>query len=78
MKNNATGGTVYGLGLINVSIDETLRRHESKPNAHEFGEPEMRRWYTEKDVLGLDEERLIPEKSSLTATVRRIKSEIKL
>jgi len=35
-----------------VSLEETLRRHATKPNAGDFGEKEMRRWYKEHDALG--------------------------
>src|SRR6266536_5017044 len=30
---------------LDVSLDETLKRHLTKPDAHEFGEKEMRQWY---------------------------------
>lgn len=36
---------------------ETLLRHQTKPNCHEFGESDMRRWWKEKDYIGI-----IPEK----------------
>ena len=46
---------------FDVSIEETLRRHETKSNKQEFGEAEMRDWYREKDYLGLENEYTIPE-----------------
>lgn len=42
---------------FNISFEETLRRHETKPDAHEFGAEEMREWYQERDLVeGLSEE----------------------
>ena len=43
---------------FNISLDETLRRHETKPNFHEFGETRMREWYIENDTLDLAHEML--------------------
>ena len=34
-----------------ISFEETLRRHQTKPNRDEFGEADMRRWWREKDFL---------------------------
>ena len=36
---------------FDIPFEETLRRHATKPNAHEFGEDEMREWWSEHDVL---------------------------
>ncbi len=46
---------------FDVSFSETLRRHGLKPNANEFGEAEMQKWYKEKDLLHMPGEQLIPE-----------------
>jgi hypothetical protein len=42
-----------------IPFEETLRRHETKDKRFEFGEAEMRRWWNEKDYIGI-----IPEKVS--------------
>jgi adenylate kinase family enzyme len=42
---------------FDIPFEETLSRHQNKPNAHEFGEKEMRRWWNDKDFLTM-----IPEK----------------
>lgn len=34
-----------------LPFEETLRRHETKPNRGDFGEADMRRWWVEKDYL---------------------------
>lgn len=36
---------------FDLPFEETVRRHIQKPNSHEFGEREMRRWWREKDYL---------------------------
>ena len=40
---------------FDIPFEETLRRHKTKPNAHEFGEKELRDWWKEKDMLGVDD-----------------------
>jgi predicted kinase len=57
---------------LDVSLDETLRRHTTRPQAAEFTPAEMRGWYTPRDLLGFDDEQVIPQSSSLAATVARI------
>jgi adenylate kinase family enzyme len=49
---------------FDISFEETLRRHQTKPNAHEFGEKEMRRWYVANDVLNLPGEKLFTNDQS--------------
>ena len=46
---------------FDVSFEETVRRHATKPNAREFGESEMRQWWKDQDVLGVPGERRISE-----------------
>ncbi|MER5392710.1 kinase [Saccharopolyspora sp. NPDC002686] len=60
---------------LDVSFEETLRRHETRPKAAEFGPEEMRAWYREHDVLRLPSEQVIPETSSLEQTTHRILAE---
>ncbi len=63
---------------FDVSLKETLKRHETKHNAREFGEKEMRGWYNEVNHLGIEDEIIIPESSSLEESVGRILAETKL
>jgi adenylate kinase family enzyme len=57
---------------FDISFEETLNRHETKPNAHEYGEKEMREWYQERDLVeGLDE-RLIGSEVSQEEIVMRV------
>jgi ABC-type oligopeptide transport system ATPase subunit len=57
---------------FDVSLDETVKRHQSKPNAHEFGEEQMREWYKPQDLLGFVEEKVIPEYFSQKQVVNTI------
>ena len=36
---------------FDIPFEETLNRHQQKPNSHEFGEKEMREWWNDKDLL---------------------------
>ena len=40
-----------------LSFEETLKRHESK-GVTDFGEMEMKSWFTPKDFIGLENEKL--------------------
>lgn len=57
---------------FDISVDETVRRHQHKPNKDDFGEEDMRRWYKRNDVLDIEDEEIIPESSSVEETVKRL------
>lgn len=57
---------------MDIPFDETVRRHNTKPHAHEFGESEMRQWWKEKDVTHFPEEKIIPVDSTLEQSVQTI------
>ena len=57
---------------FDIPFDETLRRHATKPNAHEFGEAEMRQWWRSSDVLGVKEEQIFNEKMSADDMLKNI------
>lgn len=59
-----------------LPFEETLKRHESKPNSSEFGEKEMRGWWIEKDYIGFLPEKTITENMSLDETVGMILSDV--
>ncbi len=63
---------------FDVSFDETLKRHTTKPNAHEFGEKEMREWYKPNQHTGFDSERIIPESFTIDAAVKKILTETEI
>ncbi|MFJ2198836.1 kinase [Streptomyces violaceusniger] len=57
---------------LDVPFAETLRRHATKPQADEYGEPEMRDWYRPLDLLPGGGETVIPATSALAETVGRV------
>jgi predicted kinase len=63
---------------LDVSLDETLRRHLTRPQAAEFGAREMRQWYRPRDFLASINERVIPQASTPAETVSLILAETQL
>jgi predicted kinase len=63
---------------LDVSLEETLRRHLTRPQAAEFGAHEMRDWYRPRDLLASVNECVIPERFSLPETVELIMAEARL
>ncbi|MEA3323065.1 MAG: zeta toxin family protein [Patescibacteria group bacterium] len=61
---------------LDISFDETLRRHKTKYNADEFGKSEMRSWYKKKDILNFSGERVLGEELSKKQIVEIINSEV--
>lgn len=48
---------------FDLPFEETLKRHQTKPNHGDFGEEEMRRWWREKDFSNiLNEVRITSDK----------------
>jgi predicted kinase len=63
---------------LDVSMDETLRRHTTRPQAAEFGPDYMRQWHRPGDLLTEVRERIIPETSTLPKTISLILAETQL
>ncbi len=57
---------------LDISLEETIRRHATRPQAAEFTPDDMRSWYLRCDLLGCVPERVIGEASSLRQTVDAI------
>lgn len=57
---------------FDVSFEETLRRHETRPQRTLFGPEHMRDWWLDHDLLTVIPEAIIPESSTLDETVARI------
>lgn len=68
---NEFGNQIFAY-YFDIPFEETLNRHKQKPNAHEFGEKEMRKWWNEKDLLGIIPEILIHKELSLNEIVDMI------
>ncbi|MEV6250397.1 kinase [Streptomyces sp. NPDC051742] len=64
-------GPTHGY-YLDVPFEETLARHATKPIASEFGEPELRAWYRERDMLPGAVETVIGAESTVHETVERI------
>ena len=64
-------GHIYAY-YFDLPFEETLKRHRQKPNANDFGEPEMRRWWREKDYLDHIHEKTISKEMSIRETVELI------
>lgn len=62
---------------FDVSFEETLRRHETRPQKDWFGPEHMRSWWIEHDLLTVIQEEIIPEASTAEETVERILNDIK-
>lgn len=58
--------------IYDLSFEETLRRHSTKPVATAFGEAEMRQWYRGLQPIADLDESVITADDSLDATVARI------
>jgi adenylate kinase family enzyme len=59
---------------FDISFEETIKRHRTKPNKNEWSEADMKEWYNHKDFMGYDFEYTISEKSTKNDTVKKIKT----
>lgn len=48
-----------------ISFEETVRRHQTKPNRMEFTSEDMKRWWNENDVLNIQNEQILSEDMSI-------------
>ena len=58
---------------FDVSLEETLRRHATRPKLTQFSETEMREWYPPAHKSGHKFEHIIPEHFSIEETIEYIK-----
>ena len=63
---------------LDVSWEETVRRHATRPQAAEFGVDDMRDWYRPRDLLTAVREQVIPETSTLQETTSLILAQARL
>jgi len=61
---------------IDVSIEETINRHKTKPIASEVTDEQLRSWYQPKNYLDVPGEVIIGDASSLKDTVDLIKGSV--
>lgn len=63
---------------LDVSWEETVRRHATRPQAADFGVDDMRDWYRPRDLLTAVREQVIPETSTLQETTSLILAQARL
>lgn len=71
------GTEVYAY-YFDLPFEETLERHQTKPNCNEFGEEAMRRWWREKDFSDVLRERIITSEKEIPDIVTEICRDINL
>lgn len=71
LANHLYGEGVYAY-YFDLPFEETLKRHQTKPNCHEFGEEAMRGWWLEKDYSNILNERSITVEKDLECIVAEI------
>jgi len=64
--------------FLDVGFSETLKRHDTKPQAREYGEAEMRSWWLERDFLPGRFEQVITAGESAEAAATRIMTDARL
>ena len=73
-------GELYGDGIYayyyDLPFEETLSRHGTRLCREEFGEEAMRRWWVEKDYLGIKGERILHKEKGMEDTVNDIYREV--
>ncbi|WP_155373892.1 kinase [Catellatospora vulcania] len=57
---------------LDIPFDETVRRHGTRPQVTDFTPEQMRGWYRERDVLGVDGEHVIGPESTFDDSVALI------
>ncbi|WP_144123865.1 kinase [Catellatospora sichuanensis] len=57
---------------LDIPFEETVRRHATRPQSADFTTDQMRGWYRERDVLGVDGEHVIGPESSFDDSVALI------
>lgn len=65
-------GTEIYAYYFDLPFEETLKRHQTKPNCHDFGEEAMRRWWREKDFSDVLNEICITAEKDMENIVKDI------
>ena len=65
------GSDIYAY-YFDIPFEETVRRHQTRSKAAEFGADEMREWWKEKDYLDMIKENIITEDMSKDEIVNEI------
>lgn len=62
---------------FDLPFEETLRRHQNRDKIHEFGAEAMRRWWNEKDYIGMLNEQTLSADQRIEYIVEKIINDIK-
>lgn len=67
---------LYGTNIFayyfDLPFEETLKRHQTKPNCNDFGEEAMRRWWRDKDFSDVLNEHVITAEKDIQTIIREI------
>ena len=63
---------------LDVSFEETVQRHATRPQAAEFTAEQMRDWYRRRDLLTAVTEHVIPQTSTIEETTTLILGQARL
>ena len=63
---------LFFLVSLDISFEETLRRHQTKPNCASFGAKEMRKWWRDKDFSTVLQEVSITDEKDMQSIVAEI------
>ncbi len=67
---------LYGTNILayyfDLPFEETLKRHQTKPNCNDFGEEAMRRWWRDKDFSDVLNEHVITAEKDIQTIIREI------
>lgn len=61
-----------------IPFEETLNRHQTKPNCHDFGADDMKRWWREKDFIGIIKEKTLTREMDIDETVELIMKDLNI
>lgn len=59
-----------------LPFEETLARHQTKPNCKEFGAEAMKRWWRDKDFIGIIPEIVLTREAELEDIIDLIYTEV--
>lgn len=76
-----TAITLFGNKIFayyyDIPFEETLKRHETRDKKLEFGEEKMRRWWNEKDLIGIIPEKIFNQEVLLEEAINIICEDIR-
>ena len=61
---------------FDLPFEETLKRHQTKPNCNSFGEAEMREWWCYRDFVPVLQEKIITKEMGIVDIIKMIKEQM--